>query len=44
MPWLIVIGGGRKLAGQKLPVTDDPFRGVFTGPRVEVQQPDLHLP
>ena len=40
---LLLIGGGMKLAGQKLPVIDYPFGGLFTGPRVEIQQPDLHL-
>ena len=41
---LLLIGGGMKLAGQKLPVVDYPFGGLFTGPRVEIQQPDLKLP
>ena len=41
---LLVIGGGMKLAGQQLPVVDYPFGGLFFGPRVEIQQPDLDLP
>lgn len=41
---LILIGGGMKLAGQKLPVIDYPFGGLFFGPQVEIQQPDLQLP
>jgi hypothetical protein len=41
---LLLIGGGMKLAGQKLPILDFPFGGLFTGPQVEIQQPDLNLP
>lgn len=41
---LLLIGGGLKLAGQRLPVLDYQFGGLFFGPKVEVIQPDLHLP
>jgi hypothetical protein len=41
---LLLIGGGLKLAGQRLPVLDYKFGGLFFGPKVEVIQPDLHLP
>jgi len=41
---LILIGGGMRLAGAQLPVIDYPFGGLFFGPQIEIQQPDLHLP
>lgn len=41
---LLLIGGGMKLAGMKVPVLDYKFGGLFFGPKVEVIQPDLHLP
>ncbi len=40
---LLLIGGGMKVAGAKIPVIDYPFGGLFFGPKVEIQQPDLHL-
>ena len=41
---LAVIGGGLKLAGQKLPVIDYPFGGPMGQPQIEVVEPDLNLP
>jgi hypothetical protein len=41
---LILIGGGMRLAGAQLPVIDYPFGGLFFGPKIEIQQPDLNLP
>ena len=41
---MLLIGGGMKLAGMKVPVLDYEFGGLFYGPKVEVIQPDLHLP
>ena len=41
---LLLIGGGLKLAGQKLPLLDYRFGGLFFGPKVQIVQPDLNLP
>lgn len=41
---LVLIGGGLKLAGTQLPVIDYPFGGLFFGPTVEIQQPNVNLP
>jgi hypothetical protein len=41
---LLLIGGGIKLAGAQIPILDYPLGGPMAQPRIEVQQPDLHLP
>lgn len=41
---LLLIGGGLKLAGAKLPILDYPLGGLMGQPQIEVQQPDLNLP
>jgi hypothetical protein len=34
---LLLIGGGLKLAGQRLPILDYPLGGLFTQPQIQVQ-------
>jgi hypothetical protein len=41
---LLLIGGGMKLVGQQIPILDYPLGGPLTQPRIEIQQPDMHLP
>jgi len=41
---LLLMGGGMKIASQKLPLIDHPFGGLFAGPQVAIQRPDLNLP
>jgi hypothetical protein len=41
---LLLIGGGIKLAGAKIPILDYPLGGPMAQPRIEIQQPDLNLP
>ncbi|HEY7526704.1 MAG TPA: hypothetical protein VIA82_07730 [Candidatus Limnocylindria bacterium] len=41
---LLLIGGGIKLAGQRIPILDYPLGGPMAQPRIEVQQPNLNMP
>jgi hypothetical protein len=41
---LLLIGGGLKLAGQRIPILDYPLSGLFTQPQIQVMQPNLNLP
>ncbi len=41
---LLLIGGGLKLAGQRIPILDYPLSGLFGQPQIQVMQPDLNLP
>ena len=41
---LILIGGGMKLAGMRLPVLDYPLGGPFAQPRIVIQQPNINVP
>ena len=41
---LLLIGGGIKLAGQKIPILDYPLGGPMAQPQIQVQQPNLNLP
>lgn len=41
---LLLIGGGLKLAGERIPILDYPLGGPFTQPQIQVMQPDLNLP
>jgi hypothetical protein len=41
---LLLIGGGMKLAGSQIPILDYPLGGPMTQPKIEVVQPDVHLP
>jgi hypothetical protein len=40
---LLLIGGGMKLAGQRLPILDYPLGGLFTQPQIQVQT-NIDLP
>ncbi|MGH2454713.1 MAG: hypothetical protein ACRDHD_00420 [Candidatus Limnocylindria bacterium] len=51
MRWLLLfllvaalIGGGMKLAGERLPIIDYPLGGPMQQPQIEIEQPDLQLP
>ena len=41
---LLLIGGGLKLAGQRIPILVYPLSGLFTQPQIQVMQPNLNLP
>ena len=41
---LVIIAVGIKMVGGQLPILDFPFGGLWYGPQIEVQQPDLNLP
>jgi hypothetical protein len=41
---LLLIGGGIKLAGMRIPILDYPLGGPMTQPQVEIRQGDLELP
>jgi hypothetical protein len=41
---LLLIGGGMKLAGMRIPVLDYPLGGPMTQPNIQIVQPDLNLP
>lgn len=41
---LLLIGGGLKLAGERIPILDSPLGGPFTQPQIQVMQPNLNLP
>ncbi|MGH2488646.1 MAG: hypothetical protein ACRDFR_03385 [Candidatus Limnocylindria bacterium] len=38
---LLLLGGGMKLAGMRLPILDFPLGGPFQQPIIEIKQPDL---
>lgn len=41
---LLLIRGGLKLAGQRIPILDYPLGGPLTQPQIQVVQPNLNLP
>jgi len=41
---LLLIGGGMKLAGMRLPIFDYPLGGPMGQPQIQVVQPNLNLP
>jgi len=41
---LLLIGGGLKLAGTRIPILDYPLGGPMTQPKIQVVQPHLNLP
>jgi hypothetical protein len=41
---LLLIGGGLKLAGERIPILDYPLGGPLTQPQIQIVQPDLNLP
>jgi hypothetical protein len=41
---LVLIGGGMKLAGMRLPILDYPLGGPMGQPQIQVVQPNLNLP
>jgi hypothetical protein len=41
---LILIGGGIKLAGARIPILDYPLGGPMTQPQIEIDRGDFDLP
>ena len=41
---LLLIGGGMKLAGMRIPVLDYPLGGPLTQPNITIVRPSLGLP
>ena len=41
---LLLIGGGLKLMGMRLPILDYSLGGPMAQPQIKIVQPDLHLP
>ena len=41
---LLLIGGGLKLAGSRIPILDYPLGGPLQQPQIQIVQPDLNLP
>ena len=41
---LLLIGGGMKLVGARIPILDYPLGGPMTQPQIEIVQPDVNLP
>lgn len=42
---LLLIGGGLKLAGMRIPILDYPLGGPFTRPEIQIIDPqDLEVP
>lgn len=41
---LLLIAGGMKLAGMRIPILDYPLGGPMTQPQIDVQPPGFDLP